>query len=103
MKDKIHLIVKGIGWAQSVGTNWCYRYYDVTIITNDLDLLKLQGIYTDTFGSLTNYFYDIRQLKHVDFISDDHLSEVKQSIRRMNKQNVANDFKALYEALKASK
>lgn len=100
--DKTHLIIKGIGWSQSAGTNWCYRYYDVTIITNDLDLLKLQGIYEDTFGSVTNYFSALREIPNIDVIRDNSLSETKQGRRNMQKRTVGTDLKEIINLLQTA-
>lgn len=99
--EKTHVIVKGIGWSQSAGTNWCYRYHDVTIVTDNLDLLKLQGVYEDTFGSVTNCYSALRELPNVDFIRDDSMSETRQGRRAMQKRIVGTDLNAIIELLKA--
>ena len=99
--EKTHVIVKGIGWSQSAGTNWCYRYHDVTIISNDLDLLKLQGIYEDTFGSVTNCYRALREIPNVDFIRDDSMSETKQSRRSISKRIVGTDLNTIIKLLTA--
>jgi len=102
---KITIIIKGIGWSQSQGTNWVYNYYDVTIISSNIELLKYQGLYEDTFGSITNYFRELRENEEVDFIQDNHLSDAKQSRRMMERIMKKQSFKSydlseLMEALK---
>lgn len=99
MNNQIHLIIKGLGWSKSSDTNWCYRYYDITIITNNLDLLKLQGIYIDTFGSLTNYFSSLRDIKNIDTIVDENLLDIKLPQKKMLKMGKNNDFKNIYNLI----
>ena len=99
------IIIKGIGWSHSQGTNWVYNYYDVTIITNNLELLKYQGVYEDTFGSISNNFRELRENEAVDFIQDNYLSDAKQSRRMMERIMKKQSFKSydlseLVEALK---
>ncbi len=96
---KAIIILKAIGWSQSYGTNWCYRYYDLTIVSNDLDLLPLQGIYEDTFGSVTNDLRYFRDIKDIDFIEDNHLSECKQSRNRMKRLLKGTDLKMIFAIL----
>ena len=96
---KNHIIVKGVGWSQSAGTNWCYQYYDVTIISNNREALALQGVYENTFGSVTNDRGTLREIEGLDVIWDDHLSETKQSRRAMVKLTVGTDLKAIIKAL----
>lgn len=97
--EKTHIIIKGIGWSQSAGTNWCYRYHDVTIITDNLNLLKLQGVYEDTFGSVTNCLRALREIKNVDMIVDDSLSETRQPRRSIARRIVGTDLNAIIKEL----
>lgn len=100
LNKKAYIIIKQIGWSQSYGTNWCYRYYDVTIITNNIDLLPLQGIYTDTFGSVTNSFSQFYDMEDIDFIIDNNLWDCKQSRNRMKKLEKGQDLSKIIDLLK---
>ena len=99
MNKGTHLIIKKIGWSKSSNTNWSYHYYDVTIISNDLDLLKLQGIYVDTFGSVENYFSKLREIKDIDVIIDYRLSETELPQGKTKKMAVGNDLKPIVDLL----
>lgn len=97
--DKTYLIVKKIGWSKSFDTNWSYRYYDITIISDNLNLLNLQGIYADTFGSIENYFSKLRNIKNVSVIIDNSLPDLKLPQRKMLKMAAKKDFKTIYDLL----
>ena len=93
-----HIIIKCVGYFAPKMSNWCYRFYDVTIISNDTELLSKQGIYFDQFGSVTNYFSELRE-KRVDFILDTGMSGVKQSMREMKRLKAGDDLKAIISLL----
>ena len=96
-----HIIIKAVGWSKSYNTNWAYRYYDVTIISKNLDLLKLQGIYADTFGKVENHFETLRKIENLDVIIDYTLADVAMPQRKMLKLSKGKDFENILKVLQS--